>query len=84
MMSISQLIIISGLIYNPVPYERGTAACKNRAEPGADMTRMGYNGCSCSATDHAKKQLAEGHGGMRFLWVGSLSVADNSLICAGY
>ena len=41
MMSISQLIIISGLIYNPVPYERVTAACKNRAEPGADITGKG-------------------------------------------
>lgn len=37
-------IIIIGLAYNPVLYERVTAACKNRAAPGAAMTRKGHNG----------------------------------------
>ena len=36
--------IIIGLAYNPVPYERVTAACKNRAAPGAAMTGKGHNG----------------------------------------
>ena len=44
MMSRSHLIIIIGLAYNPVLYERVTAACKNRAAPGAAMTGKGYNG----------------------------------------
>ena len=36
--------IIIGLAYNPVLYERVTAACKNRAAPGAAMTGKGHNG----------------------------------------
>lgn len=44
MMSRSHLIIIIGLAYNPVLYERVTAACKNRAAPGAAMTGKGHNG----------------------------------------
>lgn len=43
-MSRSHLIIIIGLAYNPVLYERVTAACKNRAAPGAAMTGKGHNG----------------------------------------
>ena len=43
MMSRSHLIIIIGLAYNPVPYERVTAACKNRAAPGAAMIGKGYD-----------------------------------------
>ena len=43
-MSRSHLIIIIGLAYNPVLYERVTAACKNRAAPGAVMTGKGHNG----------------------------------------
>lgn len=35
---------IIGLAYNPVPYERVTAACHNRAAPGEAMTGKGYNG----------------------------------------
>lgn len=37
-------LIIIGLAYNPVLYERVTAACKNRAAPGAAMTGKGHNG----------------------------------------
>lgn len=36
--------IIIGLASNPVPYERVTAACKNRAAPGVAMTGKGHNG----------------------------------------
>ena len=41
---ILEQFIIIGLAYNPVLYERVTAACKNRAAPGAAMTGKGHNG----------------------------------------
>ena len=50
MMSRSHLIIIIGLAYNLVPYERVTAACKNRAAPGAAMTGKGHNGTPVQPT----------------------------------
>ena len=83
MMSRSHLIIIIGLAYNPVPYERVTAACKNRAAPGAAMTGKGYNGTPVQPQITQWGQLGEILGGVRFPWAGSLPVADDFPICAG-
>ena len=66
MMSRSHLIIIIGLAYNPVPYERVTAACKNRAAPGAAMTGKGYNGTPVQPQITQWGQLGEILGGVRF------------------
>ena len=82
-MSRSHLIIIIGLAYNLVPYERVTAACKNRAAPGAAMTGKGYNGTPVQPQITQWGQLGEILGGVRFPWTGSLPVTDDFPICAG-
>ena len=82
-MSRSHLIIIIGLAYNPVPYERVTAACKNRVAPGAAMTEKGYNGTPVQPQFTQGGQLGEILGGVRFPWAGSLPVTDDFPICAG-
>ena len=83
MMSRSHLIIIIGLAYNPVPYERATAACKNRAAPGVAMTGKGYNGTPVQPQITQWGQLGEILGGVRFPWASSLLAADDFPICAG-
>ena len=83
MMSRSHLIIIIGLAYNPVPYERVTAACKNRAAPGAALPGKGYTGTPVQPQITQWGKLGQILGGVRFQWAGSLLDADVVPACPG-